>query len=64
MIVILNLFQDLFLTHIGLIDSGSGSGMTKRVRKKKYPPEPVILNLFQDLLQTHIGLKDSEPSSE
>jgi hypothetical protein len=42
-IVILHVFQDLFQSHIGLMDSGSAAGMTERVAKKgrrKRHPEP------------------------
>jgi hypothetical protein len=40
-------FQDPFQDHLGLIDSGSVAGMTKKVTKK-VTKKTVILNLFQD----------------
>jgi hypothetical protein len=45
--VILNLFQDLFQNHLGLMDSGPAAGMTKR----ECHFEDVTLNVFQNRFQ-------------
>jgi hypothetical protein len=49
------MFQDRFQDHIGLMDSGSAAGMTKRVAEKKCHPELVSESISELDFKTDSG---------